>query len=124
LVFERGEDDAIGAAGALADQHQPGDRKMPVDRQGREIGGGDEPLLRQFGAQEGERVALCRQACCRVILDDMLAERHFRQQLGGEGFTFLITGRPLTLSLSPLAGRWPRSLASYDAIPLLRLTAR
>ncbi len=64
----------------MPDQHEAGDRDAPVDRQGGEIGGLDEPLLRQLGAQEGEGVALYRQPQRRVILDDMLAERHLRQQ--------------------------------------------
>ena len=51
-----------------------------VDRQGGEIGGADEAALRQFGAQEGERVALYRQTRRQVIFDDMLAQWHFRQQ--------------------------------------------
>src|SRR5437773_357830 len=86
LVLERDEDDAVGAAGALPDQDEPGDREAPVDRQGGEIGGGDEAFARQFGAQEGERVALYREPRRRVILNDILAERHLRQQHRRPGF--------------------------------------
>ena len=86
LVLERDEDDAVGAAGTLPDQDEPGDRQAPADRQGRQIGGGDEALLRQLGAQESERVALYREARRRVILDDMLAQRHLRQQRRRAGF--------------------------------------
>src|SRR5229473_5882647 len=80
LVLKGDEDDAVGAARALPNEDEPGDREAPVDRQGGEIGGGGEAFARQFGAQEGERVALYREARRRVILDDMLAERHLRQQ--------------------------------------------
>ena len=86
LVLERDEDDAVGAARPLPDQHEPGDRETPADRQGRQFGGGDEAVPRQFGAQKGERVALYRQAQRRVILDDMLAERHLGQQGSGTRF--------------------------------------
>src|SRR5437868_12033031 len=58
LVFEREKDNAVGAARALPDQHEPGDRDMAVDRQGGEVAGGDEAFLREFGAEKGERVAL------------------------------------------------------------------
>src|SRR5207302_738768 len=34
LVLERDENDAVGAARALPDQDEPGDREAPVDRQG------------------------------------------------------------------------------------------
>src|SRR5207302_8091861 len=79
LVLERDEDYAVGAAGTLSDQDEPGDFEAPTDRQDRQIRGGDEALLRQLGAQEGERVALYREARRRVIFDDMLAQRHLRQ---------------------------------------------
>src|SRR5207302_6585725 len=113
LVFEGDEDDAIGAARALPDQYETGDREAPVNGQGGEIGGGGEALRFQFGAQKGERVALYRQTGRRVILDDMLAQRHFGQQRGGEGFGLLIAGRPLTLSLSPQAGRGNPAVAAF-----------
>src|SRR5205085_8803072 len=80
LVLERDEDDAVGAARALPDQDEAGDRDMTIDGQGGEVAGGDEAFLREFGAEKGERVAFYRQAQGRVILDDMLAERHLGQQ--------------------------------------------
>src|SRR5204863_2017311 len=86
LVFEGHEDDPVGAAGTLPDQHEAGDRHAPVDRQGGEIGGRDEAFLRQLGAQKSKRMALYRQPQGRVILDDMLAERHLGQQPRREGF--------------------------------------
>ena len=76
----------LALPGALPDQDEPGDREAPADRQGSEIGGGGEALALQFGAQKGERVALHRQARRRVILDDMLAQRHLRQQRRRAGF--------------------------------------
>src|SRR5712691_7691848 len=71
---------------ALPDQHEPGDREAPPDRHRGEVGGGDEAFPRQFGAQKGERVALYREARRRVILDDMLAQWHLRQQRRRAGF--------------------------------------
>src|SRR5260370_24376066 len=93
LVFEGDEDDAVGAARALPDQDEPGDRQAPTDRQGSQIGGGDEAFARQLGAQEGERGTLYREARRRIILDDMLAERHLRQP-----------PRPPGLAPSPVTG--------------------
>ena len=80
LVLKRDKDNAVGAARALADQDEPGNRDMAIDRQGGEVAGGDEAFLRELGAEKGERVAFYRQPQCRVILDDMLAERHLGQQ--------------------------------------------
>jgi hypothetical protein len=50
----------------------------PVDRQMGEFGGGHQTFPREIGAQKGERVTLQGQTQARVILDDMLAQRHFR----------------------------------------------
>src|SRR4029077_12658713 len=91
LVLDRDKDDAVGAARALPDQDEAGDRRAVLGRllliwKGGEIAGGDETFLREFGAQEGERMALYRQPQGRVILDDMLAERHLRQQPRRVGF--------------------------------------
>src|SRR5437764_7136111 len=58
LVLERDKDNAVGAARALPDQDEPGNRNTAVDRQGGEIGGLHEAFLREFGAEKGERVAL------------------------------------------------------------------
>src|SRR5947208_7260193 len=85
LVLERDKDNAVGAARALADQDEPGNRNTAVASlmliwQGHEVGGHDEAFLLQFGAEKSERVALYRQPQGRVILDDMLAERHLGQQ--------------------------------------------
>src|SRR5205085_6253639 len=65
------------------DQDEPGDREAAADREGGEIAGTGEAFLLQFGAQEGERVALYGQPQGRVILDDMLAQGHFREERGG-----------------------------------------
>ena len=75
--------------GALPDQHDPGDRQPPVDRQMGEVGGGDQALAGEIGAQKGEQVTLQSQAQARVILHDMLAQRHLRQQRHGMRFTVL-----------------------------------
>src|SRR5438874_4943648 len=66
LVFERDKDNAVGAARALADQDEPGDRDAAIASlmliwQGGEVEGGDEAFLREFGAKKSERVALYRQ---------------------------------------------------------------
>ena len=80
LVLDGDEDDAVGAARTLPDQHDPGDREPPVDRQMGELGGGDQALAGKLGTQKGERVALQGEAEACIILDDMLPQRHFRQK--------------------------------------------
>src|SRR4029077_13369533 len=87
LVLESNEDDAVGAAGALPNEDEPGDRQALSDRHCSEIGGGDEAFAREGGAQKGERVALHAKTCRRVILDDMLAQWHLRQQRRRADFT-------------------------------------
>ena len=104
LVLEGDEDDAVGAARALPDQDEPGDREAPPDRQGGEVGGGDEAFARQLGAQKGERVALYREARRRVILDDMLAQRHRRQQRRRAGFAILFVTPAHGSGLRPARG--------------------
>src|SRR5258708_6560662 len=58
FVLDGDEDDAFGAAWALADEDEPGDRDAALDWQGGEFGGGDHAFLGQFGPQEGKRVTL------------------------------------------------------------------
>src|SRR5271165_556999 len=79
LVLDRDKDDAVGTAGTLADQDDPGDRQPSFDRQMDEVGGGDQPLAGELGAQKRQRMALQAQAGGGVILDDMLAQRNRRQ---------------------------------------------
>src|SRR5437763_12155745 len=121
LVLDGDKDDAIGAARALTDQDETGDRESAPDRQDGEVAGTGEAFLRQLGTQKGERVTLYRQPQGRVILDDMLAQRHFGKERSSEGLAFFAAGRPLTLSLSPQAGRGTprRSLCKSPAPPRL-----
>ena len=72
------------------------------DRQDGEIGGGDETLAGELGAQKGERVAFQGQPDGRVILDDMLAQRHFRQQRRRASFALLGIRRSPASSEKPL----------------------
>src|SRR5205823_10922387 len=54
LVLKRDKDNAVGAARALADQDEPGNRDMAIDRQGGEVAGGDEAFLRELSAERSE----------------------------------------------------------------------
>jgi hypothetical protein len=74
---------------ALLDQHDPGDREPPVDWQMSEVFGGDQALAGKFGAQKGERVALQGEPEAGIILNDMLAQRHFRQERHSARFAVL-----------------------------------
>ena len=76
LVLDRDKDDAVGAARALADEDEPGNRDAPLDRQGGECSGGDDAPLREIAAQKGERVAFQAEAGAAVVLDDVFAEGH------------------------------------------------
>ena len=67
-----------------------------------EVGGGDQPLAGELGAQKGQRMALQAEAEAGVILDDMLAQRHLRQQ--GRGAGFAVSTFPLTLPSRPMGG--------------------
>ena len=80
FVLQRHEDDAAGAAGALADQHEAGGGgALPVP------GAGDGPgreraLFHQPRAQERERMRPEREPERPVILDDLLARHHGGQR--------------------------------------------
>ncbi len=105
LVLDGDENDAVGAPRPLPDQHDPGDRKPAVDRQTGKIGGGDQTLAGELGAQKGQRMALQAEAEAAVILDDVLAERHLREQRHGARFAGLVFSRGCFLpSLSPHRG--------------------
>src|SRR5205085_7648774 len=71
LVLDGDEDDAVGAARTLPDQHDPRDREAPINRQMGELSSGNQALASEFAAQKGERVALQGEAEARIILDDM-----------------------------------------------------
>ena len=79
LVLERGEDHALGAAGALADQDQAADRDPAAGVGVPELAGGDGALGGEPVAQQRQRVGLQGQAQGGVVLDDMLAQAHRRQ---------------------------------------------
>ena len=114
LVLDGDEDDAVGTARTLPDQHDPGDREPPVDRQMGEFGGSDETLAGKLGAQKGERMALQGQAEARIILDDMLAQRHLRQQRHGACFARMCRSRPPAAAKSGNGGS-PSAFKAHSA---------
>ena len=81
LVLQRHEDHALGGAGALAHQHQPGDGDALAALDAGERVGALDAARVEARAHEGDRMGLQRQRQTAVILDHMGAERH-RRQLG------------------------------------------
>ena len=77
LVLDGQEDRALGRAGPLAHQHQPGDGD-PLARGMRRQRLGSQHAA-ELRADEGDGVGLEAERQVPVVLDDVLAERHRRQ---------------------------------------------
>ena len=87
LVLERHEDDAVGGARLLADEHEPGDGDHLVLAQAfvAQLRIAPRAKAREAVAEEADGVRLERQAGRQIILRHVLAECHRRQRDLGLG---------------------------------------
>src|SRR5579883_2052416 len=82
LIFERQEDHALGAVRHLAHQNEPSHPHPPARRSRQEPTIGDRAPAVELVPQQGDRVTFERQAERAIILDDMLAQPHGRENDG------------------------------------------
>ena len=71
LVLERDEKDALGGAGPLAREHEPGYGQDAAIGRVHRVGAGDDAAACQIGAQEGDRVPPQRQARVPIVRGDL-----------------------------------------------------
>ena len=110
LVLDGDEDDAVGAA-----RDAGGSTRSRRSRAGGrpamgEVGGGDEAFAGKFRRRKASGWRFRAKPEAGVILDDLLAQRHLRQQCHGAGFAVRCGASsgevPLTLpSPAPDVGR-------------------
>ncbi len=79
FVFDGDEGDAVGGAGALAEQDDAGDGKHPADGQGRQLVGRHDLAFVEHGAEKGHGMAAQRQAGRAVVGEDFMEGGHPRQ---------------------------------------------
>ena len=80
LILDGDEDEPLGGARPLADDHHAGHPRPPSPRHRAELGGARDPLAVESRAREGDRVLADRQVGAGVVGGQLFLRRHLRQR--------------------------------------------